>query len=84
MDKQIHSSLCSGYFSVIYNTNFDKHYLKAMKKKECPSCAMMVDAKSQVCPVCEYEFPGRMGPLQWAAIAIAVLFLVYLVSSVLV
>src|SRR5574337_234539 len=29
-----------------------------MKKKECPSCAMPVDEKSKVCPVCGYEFPS--------------------------
>jgi RNA polymerase subunit RPABC4/transcription elongation factor Spt4 len=28
-----------------------------MKKKECPSCAMEVDAKATICPVCGYEFP---------------------------
>lgn len=25
-------------------------------KKECPSCAMEVDADSKVCPICSYEF----------------------------
>ncbi|MEI9921505.1 MAG: zinc ribbon domain-containing protein [Bacteroidota bacterium] len=27
-----------------------------MKKKECPSCAMEVDADAKVCPICGYEF----------------------------
>jgi RNA polymerase subunit RPABC4/transcription elongation factor Spt4 len=28
-----------------------------MRKKECPSCAMDVDEKAKICPVCGYEFP---------------------------
>ena len=28
-----------------------------MKKKECPSCAMEIDDKATICPVCGYEFP---------------------------
>jgi RNA polymerase subunit RPABC4/transcription elongation factor Spt4 len=26
------------------------------KKKECPSCAMMIDHHLDECPICEYEF----------------------------
>lgn len=26
------------------------------KQKECPSCAMMIDSKEDVCPICGYEF----------------------------
>jgi RNA polymerase subunit RPABC4/transcription elongation factor Spt4 len=54
-----------------------------MKKKECPSCAMMIDEKSKVCPVCQYEFPSGMGALQWTAIALVILFVVYMILSVL-
>ena len=25
--------------------------------KECPSCALDVDAEAEVCPYCNYEFP---------------------------
>jgi predicted amidophosphoribosyltransferase len=28
-----------------------------MKQKECPSCAMNIDADEKVCPICGYEFP---------------------------
>jgi rRNA maturation endonuclease Nob1 len=28
-----------------------------MSKKECPSCAMEIDSKEKVCPICGYEFP---------------------------
>lgn len=27
------------------------------KKQECPSCAMMVDADAEVCPICGYDLP---------------------------
>lgn len=30
-----------------------------MKKKECPGCAVEVDADSDVCPICGYEFPRQ-------------------------
>lgn len=30
---------------------------KKEKKKECPSCAMMIDADENICPICKYEFP---------------------------
>lgn len=29
------------------------------KKQECPSCAMLVDAKAEECPICGYEFPKQ-------------------------
>ena len=46
-----------------------------MKKKECPSCAMMVDAKAKECPICEYEFATNSGWLKWGAIAMAIVLL---------
>jgi RNA polymerase subunit RPABC4/transcription elongation factor Spt4 len=49
-----------------------------MKKKECPSCAMDVDANSKVCPVCQYEFTRQGGALKWTALLLALLFLLYL------
>ncbi|MDH5380140.1 MAG: hypothetical protein OEW75_04760 [Cyclobacteriaceae bacterium] len=48
-----------------------------MKKKECPSCAMDVDAKADYCPVCGYEFPQQSKITQWIVI-ILVIFLLYL------
>jgi RNA polymerase subunit RPABC4/transcription elongation factor Spt4 len=50
-----------------------------MKKKECPSCAMEVDARSKTCPVCGYEFTDKPQALKWAAILLALLFLLYLI-----
>ncbi|MDV3307435.1 MAG: hypothetical protein LOY03_01280 [Cyclobacteriaceae bacterium] len=46
-----------------------------MAKKECPSCAMEVDAKSRTCPICGYEFPTRSNMLKWVAIALVLLLL---------
>jgi RNA polymerase subunit RPABC4/transcription elongation factor Spt4 len=50
-----------------------------MKKKECPSCAMEIDAESKRCPVCDYEFPSMNSGLKWVAIVLALLFLLYLI-----
>lgn len=46
-----------------------------MKKKECPSCAMEIDARDTICPICSYEFPRRSKPLQWVAILLIIVFL---------
>lgn len=51
-----------------------------MKTKECPACAMMVDTKSKVCPICSYEFTeNNKGSLKYVAILLAILFLLYLI-----
>ncbi|MEP2772410.1 MAG: zinc ribbon domain-containing protein [Fulvivirga sp.] len=50
-----------------------------MKKKECPSCAMEVDAKSKECPICGYEFPGFSKGYQWIAIVLVIIFLLYFI-----
>ena len=43
------------------------------KQKECPSCALEVDATAEVCPYCEYECPKQRSSLKWAAILLALL-----------
>ncbi len=51
-----------------------------MATKECPSCAMNVDDKSTVCPVCGYEFPQRnktfiiLAVILLAAIVLSLIF----------
>lgn len=30
-----------------------------MQTRECPGCAMEVDADAVLCPICEYEFPKQ-------------------------
>jgi len=51
-----------------------------MKKKECPSCAMEIDAKSKECPICGYEFSSHSPWVKWLAILlIALFFLMYFI-----
>jgi len=38
-----------------------------MKKIECPSCAVEVDADNEACPICGYEFPRQKKGVQIAA-----------------
>ncbi|MBL0741473.1 hypothetical protein [Chryseolinea lacunae] len=46
-----------------------------MKKIECPSCAMEVDANSKTCPICSYEFPPKARGLKWVAFLLAIFLL---------
>jgi RNA polymerase subunit RPABC4/transcription elongation factor Spt4 len=50
-----------------------------MKKKECPSCAMEIDADSKVCPICSYEFPQTNKTYSVVAIILLVLILLYFI-----
>ena len=50
-----------------------------MKKRECPSCAMEVDAKAKTCPICQFEFPQRNPIYAWGAVILALLFLLMMV-----
>jgi RNA polymerase subunit RPABC4/transcription elongation factor Spt4 len=50
-----------------------------MKTKECPSCAMEIDAKSKFCPICNYQFSEQSSALKWIALALAILFLLYVI-----
>lgn len=54
-----------------------------MKKKECPSCAMEVDAKSRVCPICGYEFSDYAPPVKWVAILLIILMAIFLLMRLL-
>jgi hypothetical protein len=41
---------------------------------------MEVDAKSNVCPICAYEFTDRNNSyLKWIALMLAILFFLYLI-----
>lgn len=47
-----------------------------MKKKECPSCAMEIDADAKVCPICSYEFTeGHSKGNRFLAIILIIAFL---------
>ncbi|MEQ8338323.1 MAG: zinc ribbon domain-containing protein [Cyclobacteriaceae bacterium] len=50
-----------------------------MKKKECPSCAMDVDASAKECPICNYEFNDHPVSYKWIAFILALLLLLYFV-----
>ena len=47
-----------------------------MKTKECPSCAMQIDANSRVCPICKYQFAEQPSRLKWTALVLAILFFI--------
>ena len=49
------------------------------KKKECPSCAMEIDAGEKVCPICGYEFPETPKAYVWVAILLIIVFLLYMI-----
>ncbi len=46
-----------------------------MSTKECPSCAMEVDAKAKDCPICGYEFPAFNGVFKVVALVLVVALL---------
>jgi RNA polymerase subunit RPABC4/transcription elongation factor Spt4 len=48
------------------------------KTKECPGCAMDVDAKADVCPICEYDFPRQSIAAQIAVFFLIILMLLWL------
>ncbi|MBX2895284.1 MAG: hypothetical protein KF763_07570 [Cyclobacteriaceae bacterium] len=50
-----------------------------MKKKECPSCAMEIDADLNTCPICQYEFPQRVPAIKWVAILLVAVLLATLI-----
>ncbi|MEL7002117.1 MAG: hypothetical protein AAFN93_05185 [Bacteroidota bacterium] len=50
-----------------------------MKKKECPSCAMEIDAKSTVCPICSYEFPSTSKGYQIIAVLLVLLLILFFI-----
>lgn len=48
-----------------------------MEKKECPGCAMPVDADAEVCPICGYEFPSQPTHIKIAAWVMIILLLLW-------
>lgn len=54
-----------------------------MAKKECPACAMEVEANSKVCPICGYEFAQTPGnKFQLIAIVLAIIFILFLLLRI--
>ncbi len=58
-------------------------HLYLMKMKECPSCAMQVDAGSKTCPICRYEFTASGGGRKWIAVFLLVLAILWLLITIL-
>ena len=53
-----------------------------MKKKECPSCAVDVDAAAEECPICGYEFPQKMMVKNKFVFIIMFIIVVYLIYRI--
>ncbi|MFU8812594.1 MAG: hypothetical protein ACNA78_06470 [Balneolaceae bacterium] len=49
-----------------------------MKTKECPGCAMDVDADADECPICSYDFPRQSPATKGIALLLVVLLIVWL------
>jgi len=45
-----------------------------MSNKECPSCAVLIEKKATVCPVCGYEIPQHKSRVKWVALLMIILF----------
>lgn len=50
-----------------------------MKTKECPSCAMEINSKDKICPICGYEFAEYSTAFKWIAILLIILFILYFI-----
>jgi len=43
--------------------------------KECPNCAVEIEDRATVCPICRYDFPARAA-LPWKPVAILLLVVI--------
>jgi hypothetical protein len=50
-----------------------------MKKRECPSCAMNVDASNKECEICGYEFADTPVGYKLVAVMLILLFLFFMI-----
>lgn len=51
-----------------------------MKTRECPGCAVDVDADADVCPICGYDFPRQPLSLKiavWVFIGLMLLWVLF-------
>ncbi len=51
-----------------------------MRTRECPSCAVEVEANVESCPICGYEFPKSKSWVKWTVIALIFGFLMLQLS----
>jgi RNA polymerase subunit RPABC4/transcription elongation factor Spt4 len=47
--------------------------------RECPSCAIEIDADSDICPYCGYDLPRERTGVKWVAALLIILMIFYLV-----
>ena len=50
-----------------------------MQTKECPGCAVEVNAEAEVCPICGYEFPKQSFAMKLAVWLMIILIILWLV-----
>jgi RNA polymerase subunit RPABC4/transcription elongation factor Spt4 len=50
-----------------------------METRECPGCAVEVDADAEKCPICGYEFPKQPIGVKIMAWVMVILLLAWLV-----
>ena len=54
-------------------------YIALMEKKECPSCAMMIEKDAHQCPICQYEYPRPNRLYQIVAIILVLVFILFFI-----
>jgi hypothetical protein len=52
-----------------------------MKKKECPACAMEIDADKKICPICGYEFPEGQPLFKVLVVLLVIVFAIFIAFS---
>jgi uncharacterized protein (UPF0212 family) len=55
--------------------DFRYYDVAILKKKECPSCAMNIEAGSRECPICGYAFMEATPWIKYMAIFLLIVFL---------
>ena len=58
---------------------------KSFGSRECPGCAMDVEANHNRCPICGYEFPNptpRQTYLKWIGAILMLLLLLFVLSGI--
>ena len=48
-------------------------------RRECPSCALEIDAEADVCPYCGYELPRQNPNLKYYVLLFVALMILWLV-----
>jgi len=54
---------------------------KDFGRRECPSCAVMVDANNNNCPICQYEFPHEHPKKKAGIFVVGIILLIALIFA---